>query len=692
MARRLAASHTSALTAPLPWESRGPDEVGGRVRALEVDPASGNGRRLFAGGVNGGLWVLDDVFDPSGRWELASQDIEEQPVTSLAFDTSVPGTIYLGTGEGWIPGFGIGVIGTGVWKSVDNGAQWSPLGATSGFGYVNDLAVRQEALGSVLYVCVDAADYNGAGAGTNHGLYRSADGGQTFTQVLPQVAGSPFAPADIEIGPSGRLHVGTLANPDGQGGGAALFSDDGFQWTVTQIPVAVDRVKLSVSPSDPARVYALVEGGLLSTRLQRSTDGGATWNAGSAAPGLPGYFGYQPYYNLAIEASPTDPDEVWMGAVGLGRSVDGATSIQPIALRVHFDQHELRFLDAAPGNVVVANDGGVSLIQGVASANPSFAAKTSGLTVTQLYTVAMDPRLGADRFLVGTQDNDAMLLEGPGLTAASIAVDGDGAFCFFDANAPSLGLATRQGNVWHRTLDGGATWTCIPGQSGGGFINPADYDERRNILYSGATNATLQRISGVETTLAVDTIPVAFGPAPSHTTSLTSLRLFPGGAGSGQLFAGTAEGRLFRIDDPGGSNPTQAEIGGPSFPSASIACIEIGGTSNEIRIVFSNYGVASVWETMDGGATWRDVEGDLPDMPIRWILTDPRRADHVLLATELGIWETHTFDEAVPRWVPLQNAPPRVRTTMLRYRRSDGIVAAATYGRGLYTGLPFGRP
>lgn len=104
-------------------------------------------------------------------------------------------------------------------------------------------------------------------------------------------------------------------------------------------------------------------------------------------------------------------------------------------------------------------------------------------------------------------------------------------------------------------------------------------------------------------------------------------------------------------------------------------------------VTFSNYGVTSVWQTYDGGATWQEKEGNLPDMPVRWGLYYPGDARHALLATETGVWTTDDLSTADPVWVPASEGMANVRVDMLQIRKSDNTVLAATHGLGLFTAV-----
>src|SRR5690606_20085500 len=116
----------------------------------------------------------------------------------------------------------------------------------------------------------------------------------------------------------------------------------------------------------------------------------------------------------------------------------------------------------------------------------------------------------------------------------------------------------------------------------------------------------------------------------------------------------------------------------------SISSIEIGPDEDHLLVTMSNYGIPSVWLTTDGGATWAEKEGDLPDIPIRWALFNPLDRNQVILATEAGVWETEDITAEEPTWTPAPGFPI-TRVDMLQYRESDGLVMAATHGRGTFT-------
>ncbi|HNU88383.1 MAG TPA: fibronectin type III domain-containing protein, partial [Ferruginibacter sp.] len=123
---------------------------------------------------------------------------------------------------------------------------------------------------------------------------------------------------------------------------------------------------------------------------------------------------------------------------------------------------------------------------------------------------------------------------------------------------------------------------------------------------------------------------------------------------------------------------------GMTTASARISCIELGTNEQNIIVVYSNYGVSNVWVTSNGGTSWTAIDGNLPDMPVRWAMFYPGDNTRAIIATETGIWQTSLINGASTVWDP-ETGFPNVRTDMLQYRASDGLLAAGTHGRGVFT-------
>jgi len=276
-----------------------------------------------------------------------------------------------------------------------------------------------------------------------------------------------------------------------------------------------------------------------------------------------------------------------------------------------------------------------------------------------------------------------LLYSGEPLEVSDMIDVGDGAYCFFDEDEPEILITSSYFNNYSLFLD----WDkiCDMGTEGSGvFINPADYDSKNNIVYANAVrfnniNANkILRISNIPENPTEQLISLSI----NLDTWFSHVKVSPySPVGSSTLFLGSQNGRLFKVENAQ-SSPQVFEINTEDLPEASIACIALGGNEENLLVVFSNYGVASVWLSNDAGESWTNIEGNLPDMPIRWALFHPNNSNLIMLATELGIWTTQDINAGFVIWDPDFNFP-RVRVDMLQIRPEDKTVLAASHGRGL---------
>ncbi len=690
-----------------PWLERGPDNVGGRTRAIMWDPNSASGNRVWAGGVTGGLWYNNDITSASSSWVSVSNQWDNLAITAIAYDPNNTLTFYVGTGEGW---GAAASRGGGIWKTTDGGVTWTQLSSTSGYYYINDLVVRDENGTSVVYAACRQNAYRGQWHGVN-GLYRSLNGGTSWTQVLPNAPGSsdPYAPADIEIAADNRIWIGTQLNSFGFGGGRVLYSDNGTTWTVSRTISNGERVELACAPSNSNYVYALTESLGQAHEIARTTNKGSSWTVrtepNDADLGIPStdFTRGQGWYDLILGVDPNNANIVLAGGINLFRSTNGGSSWSQISKwsnnnnlanlncsYVHADQHQIVFKPGSSSTVLFGTDGGVFYTTSLATAANSnvISPRNKDYNVTQFYAAAIHPTAGSPIALAGSQDNGTQRFTNPGFGSTSEATGGDGAFCFIDQSDPNYQVTSFVYNYYFRSTNGGLSFG-FPFQSDfstGKFINPADYDDNQDILYSSRTASTINRVTGISTTPSVGSISISgMGSMASH------LRVSPHTTSSTTLFVGTDNGTLHKVTNAN-SSPSSSSIGGSLFPLGSISCVELGANENEILVTFSNYGVTSIWYSSNGGTTWTSKEGNLPDMPVRWALFNPNNRNEVILATEVGVWSTQNFNSSSPNWSPSNSGLSRVRVDMLQIRDSDDEVIAATHGRGLFTSDGFTVP
>ena len=214
----------------------------------------------------------------------------------------------------------------------------------------------------------------------------------------------------------------------------------------------------------------------------------------------------------------------------------------------------------------------------------------------------------------------------------------------------------------------------------GHFINPSDYDDTRNILYSARNNDQIKRVSNITGTVTNNNLAINVGGA-----KISALKVSPY---NDVVFLGIANGRIYKYANASTATPTLTRIDTFTANAGWVSSIDVGGSDDTILITFSNYGVTSVWETANGGLTWRNKEGNLPDMPIRWALYNPNNRNQVVAATEVGVWSTDNFATGAagtPVWGVSSSSLAHTRCDMLQYRAADKMLVVATHGRGLFT-------
>lgn len=703
-----------------------PSNMGGRTRCIMYDPNDPAGNKVWAGAVTGGLWYNNNITSGLSSWVPVDDFWPSLSVSSIACDPNNTQTFYVGTGEPFTA-----IItyrestqqGIGILKSTDGGQTWDLLPSTANFRFISDIEVRNENGNSVIYAGVVSGIYQGEEHQSlpNDGLYRSADGGQTWIQVLPLIAGSnkPYPVADIEITSANRILVGTKRNLNDEGGSVILFSDHGIMgtWTVFDDYVGIiesdpdwyvtGRVMLGSAPSDPNVVYALFEAGYVDSgngfvysrgrHIARSNDGGATWNYRPTPSGSNYGWASIGWHALTLGVDPNNPDALYIGGLDVYKSINGGQSWNHVSdwslmyygggdEYVHADIHDIDYKAGSSTEMLVTSDGGVFYTANATSSSPVFQEKNLGYGSLQFYVNAIDPTAGATNYVGGLQDNGTLYYTGPALTINHMIDGGDGAYCFIDENEPQYMITSVYYNAYSLWVNGNYSQS-MSNWSSGTFISPADYDYKLNILYSnacgfdGSNPDKLVRIKNIGGNIQGGYLAMGTGTGTWYSHVKYS-PLSP--AGTSTLYLGTVSGRLFRITNAQ-ATPAKTEITGDDFPVANLSSVAIGNSEDTLLVTFSNFGVVSVWKTFDGGVTWNSAEGNLPDIPVRWSLLHPAGARYGLLATDLGIWTTASLTEDEVTWVQDNEGLANVRIDMLDFRTSDNTILAATHGRGMAT-------
>jgi hypothetical protein len=670
--------HTEALT----WIERGPDSdvsgpsgnsrpnndvTAGRVRAVMIDSLDPTHRTVWAGGVDGGLWKSTNITASPANWMLVNDFLSNLAIAAICQDPRPANynTMYFCTGESY--GNADAVRGVGVFKSIDGGVTWNHLSNTTSFTACTRILCDFQ--GNVYL------------ATRNNGLQRSTDGGASWTAITP--SGISANICDLEItstAVASRLHVV-----------AGISSPQAYRYT--DIPSTVTTVAgwnapTTAFPSFNNRAEIAVSGNVLYAcpadassqvpTVYKSTDGGDNWIATGAQP--VNLANGQGWYDLSVGINPANSNECIVGGLDCHKTIDGGATWTRISTwasssgqYVHADQHNIQWWDGG-AKLLFACDGGIHYSS---NGGTTIRDRNVGLRLKQFYSIAIHPTL-TNYFLAGAQDNGVHQLTNPGLGASTEVYGGDGCYVAIDQNEPQFQFGSYVFNVYRRSTNGGANWsTPVNDQSSGRFVNPWDYDNSANIIYACHSAGQYLRWDNPQSGNTTTTVPVA----AFNSGNVSAVHASPYTAN--RVFFGTGSGRIVRVDNANTATPTDINIT-PTGASGYANCIITGSSDQNLIACYSSYGVNNVWVSTNGGTGWTAIDGNLPDMPVRWALFNPDTDTKAYIATETGVWETNLVNGASTVWTP-GTGFPSVRTDMIKYRSSDRTIAAGTHGRGVWT-------
>ena len=460
-------------------------------------------------------------------------------------------------------------------------------------------------------------------------------------------------------------------------------------------------IRLAISPSSPQVIYAAVAAsGTIAEptnsplgtlyRMYRSSDGGATWQNLSNTPNFmggsvnAGTLG-SGEFAAAIAVSPTDPDVVYAaGAPGTDsviRSIDGGQTWADISTGAggagpHQLHHGL-VVDPS-GNLFDANDGGA--FEYVPSTN-QWTSLNATLDITQIDGVALNPTSPSTAY-AATQDNGLDKFTGS-LSWSQKRTTNEGSV-LVDFTTPT--------NIYHETnfgssfiqlsTDSGTTWTTktsgISTSDSANFYPPIAMDPTTSTrLIVGTNRVYLTTNSGtswspISTTNTAGWTSTA--PIDSLAISKTSANTIYAAAG-GDVFVTTNGGTSWTKIDP---------VASPSS-SLEYSSIIVDPTNSQIAyIVAANFSDVTtgphVWKTTNGGTTWTNISGNLPDMPVWSIALDSSRGD-LYIGTDAGVYFSTNGGTS---WSVFASGLPEAQVRSLQYNASLNILAAGTYGRGMW--------
>ncbi len=688
---------------------------GGRVTTVEGHRA--HPHTFYMGATGGGVWKTTDY---GMSWENLSDGFFASPsIGSIEVADSDPDIVYVGTGSDAIRSNVI--IGKGVYKSTDAGETWAHSGLEDA-GQIGAVKAHPENP-DLVYVAAIGNPF--AKSGTR-GVYRSRDGGGNWERVL--FTSDSVGAVDLELHPGNPDIVyaamwraerkpWTILSGAAAEDGIWRSTDGGNTWTrmTAGLPEGlVGKIDFAVSPAMPDRVYALVEAPEPVEGLYRSDDAGLTWELVNDDPR--GLLMHRPFYFTNVTADPTDADIVYVNNLSLWKSTDGGRTFATTIPTPHGDNHDLWINPDDPRIMIQSNDGGASVtLDGGRTWSP-----VDNQPTAELYQVDLDDRF--PYWLYAGQQDDAYTVSVPSAQPAFSAPGGPESYWRSPGGCETGPAVPKPGDpdiVYTNCKGRFGVYNQRTGQEQQYYVgavnlygtNPADlpYRFQRVVpievsphdpatVYHGSQyvhrttdgGKTWERISPDLTAFPPERQMVSGGPitrdatGEEHYSVLYVIEASP--HDPDVIWTGANDGPVYVTLDGGETWENVTPEGMP--PEGRINAIEISPHDPD-RVYVAGYRFLLgdfrpwVWKTENAGQTWTlltDGTNGIPaDVPVRVVREDPGRAGLLYAGTEFGLYVS--FDDG-GSWEPFQLNLPVTPVTDLHLYRGDLVLS--TMGRGFW--------
>ncbi len=642
---------TKSMGAAGKWTQLGPfgpsNGIGsGRINCIDFHPTDAN--KIIVGAPSGGIWRSTDGGQ---SWTTNTDDLASIGISDIKYAPSNGNIVYAATGD-------IDANDTythGILKSTDGGNSWN----------ITSWAYNYTDKKKTYRLLVHPTDPDIVYATTSLGFYKTIDGGTTWNRarvgIYKDIEFKPGNPNTIYLATSTRV---------------VRTTDAGVTYVNLQSFSGSSRVELAVTADDPNYVYALsaksADGGFNGIYL--STDAGTTFNLKANSPNVLGWnrsgtdSGGQGWYDLSIDASPTNKNKVFIGGINMWTSNNAGANWTMAAFwmggsypYVHADIHTIKYSPHGTTTLWACTDGGVSLSTDNGS---TWNEKNTGLSVAQMYRLGGSKTV-ANKVITGWQDNGSNLMT----TSWNFVLGGDGMECIISHSDPMTIYASIYNGSLHRSYNGGSSFSEISGSISetGAWVTPYIMDDNNSsLLLAGYTNVWKTTNKGN----SWSTIS-SWG-----TTTINAIA--SAGTNSSNIWAANAS-NMYKTTD-GGSNWS---IVSGNIGSGQVNYIAINKADpNKVWVCKSGFNSGQkVYQTLDGGTSWTNISGTLPNYPVNTIVNAPNTDNGLYIGTDLGVYY---YDSNLGDWIPFMKDLPNVIVKELELFEQDDKIRAATYGRGLW--------
>ena len=692
----------------LGFRSLGPAVTSGRVGDIAVHPS--RPATWYVAVASGGVWktvnagtTWTPVFDAQGSYSIGC----------VTLDPKDPLTVWVGTGEN--NSQRSVAYGDGIYRSTDGGKSWENLGLKS-TEHISKIVVDPRD-SKVVYAAAQGPLWSSGG---ERGLYKTLDGGKTWTQSLKinddtGVTDVWMDPRDADVlyaaAYQRRRHVWTLID-GGPDSAIHKSKDAGATWKKLEngLPKGdKGRIGLAVSSVEPDTVYAIVEATGKEGGFFRSTDAGGNWEK------MGDYMTTSPQYYNEIIPDPRKADRVYAMDTWMHVTDDGGKTFRKVGEKAkHVDNHALWIDPGDTTHLVSGCDGGVyeSFDRGA-----TWAFKAN-LPITQFYRVAVDEARPFYNVYGGTQDNNTLggpsrTVSASGITNADwfVTVGGDGFTPAVDPTNPDIVYSQSQhGNLVRFDKKTGEKIDIQPHPAPGEpalrynwdsplLVSPHSptrlyfaaqrlfrSDDRGDSWRPVSPDLTAQidrnKLKVMGRVQSVDA--VAKSASTSFYGNIVSLAESP--KQEGLLYVGTDDG-LVQVSDDGGTAWRRVDRFPGVPPQAYVSDLEASPhDAGTVYAAFDHHKMGDfkpyLLKSADRGRTWVGIAGDLPARgTVYTVAEDPEKPNLLFAGTEFGVFFSA---DGGKKWVQLKGGIPTIAVRDLAIQKREGDLVLATFGRGFY--------
>ncbi len=688
---------------PLRWRLIGPQR-GGRV--LAVAGVAGDPDVYYFGAVAGGVWKTTNGGE---NWTPLTDTTDIRSIGAIAVAPSDPNIIYVGTGESCMRGDISD--GDGMWKSMDAGKTWMHIHLED-TRHIARIAVDPNNANIVLVAAMGHA----FGPNPERGVYRSTDGGNTWTKTL--FKDDKTGAIDLSMDPHNpRIVYAALYqfvrtpwgfDSGGPGSGIYRSSDGGATWTQIRgrgLPNGeLGRIGLAVSGADGNRVYAIIEaqrGG-----VYRSDNGGDSWQFLTGDHNLT----QRAWYFHHIFADPKNVDTVYVLNTSILRSIDGGRTFSNFR-GTHGDNHGFWIDPTNPDWIINSNDGGAAVTH---NGGRTWSTEDNQPTA-EFYHVDTDSRI--PYLIYGAQQDSSTVA----ISSRGGGGRGGGGSEFYDVGGGESGWVVPKPDnpdiTYAGSYDGllteynhatGASrdinpWPLNPMGSGAADVAQrfqwtfpiATSPHDPNVVYAGSQFVLMSNNGGSSWTQISPDITRndkskqgdAGGSISHDNTSVeyydTVFCIAESPLAKGEIWAGTDDG-LVQLTRDGGKTWTNVTPKGiPDWIKVSIvdpSAISDGTAYVALDSQKLDEMQPYIYKTSDYGKTWTKITSGIPDVVTHSVKADPKKKGLLFAGTESGVYIS--FDDGA-NWKSFRLNMPNTPVHDLVFKDNDLVIA--THGRAFYS-------